>query len=104
MWWRVLNSSGARYGPLADSCGKVMKVGLLKGLVISSIVKVCRIQWARGVSRGFAPARLLGLCVRILPEAWMFVNFGCCVLRSRDFRDEIVTRPEQYYRVWCVCV
>jgi hypothetical protein len=59
MLWQVLNSSGARYGLLAERCGKVMKFGLFKGQEISSIVKVWRTQWASGLSREFAPARLL---------------------------------------------
>jgi hypothetical protein len=34
--------------------------------------------WPRGLRRGFAAARLLGLWVRIPPEAWMSVCFECC--------------------------
>ena len=67
MWWQVLNSSGAGYGLVADSCGMIKKVCLLKGQVNSSIVEQRHTQKARGLSRVPAPARLLGLCVRILP-------------------------------------
>jgi hypothetical protein len=47
---------------------------------------------------------LLGLWVRIPPRAWMSVSCGCCVLSGRGFCDGLITRPEESYRVWCVCV
>jgi len=28
----------------------------------------------------------------------------CCVLSGRDFCDELITRPEESYRLWCVAV
>jgi hypothetical protein len=36
-------------------------------------------QWPRGLRRGFAAARLLGLRVRIPPGAWMCVSCECCL-------------------------
>jgi hypothetical protein len=51
---------------------------------------------------GFTAARLLGLWVRIPPRAWMSVCCDCCVLSGRGLCDELVTRPEESYRVWCV--
>ena len=44
-------------------------------------------------------ARLLRLCVRIPPGGWMSV---CCVLSGRGLCDELITRPEESYRLWCV--
>jgi hypothetical protein len=38
---------------------------------------------------------------KIPPGAWMFV---CCVLSGRGLCDELITRPEQSYRLWCVVV
>jgi len=39
----------------------------------------CRSQWPRGLRRRPTAARLLRLCVRIPPEAWMFVvSVVCC--------------------------
>jgi len=32
----------------------------------------------------------------------MFVCCKCCVLSGRGFYDELVTRPEESYRLWCV--
>jgi len=28
----------------------------------------------------------------------------CCVLSGRGLCDELITRPEEYYRLWCVVV
>ena len=39
-----------------------------------------RSQWLRGLRRGSAAARLLGLRVRISLGAWMSVPSECCVL------------------------
>ena len=54
--------------------------------------------------RGSAAARLLRLRVRIPPWAWMSVCCGCCVLSGRGLCDELITRPEDSYRLWCVVV
>jgi len=61
-----------------------------------------RSQWPRGVRRRSAAARLLRLWVRIPPGAWMFVCCECCVLSGRCLCDELLTRPEKSYRLWCV--
>jgi hypothetical protein len=34
----------------------------------------------------------------------MFVLCECCVLSGRDLCDELITRPEESYRLWCVVV
>jgi hypothetical protein len=34
----------------------------------------------------------------------MFVCCECCVLSGRGFCDELATRPEESYRLWCVVV
>jgi hypothetical protein len=39
-----------------------------------------------------------------LDEAWMFVCYGCCLLSGRCQCDELITRPEKSYRMWCVVV
>ena len=57
-----------------------------------------------GRRRRSAAARLLGLWVRIPPEAWMFVCSECCVLSGRGLCDELIIRPEESYRLWCVFV
>ena len=61
-----------------------------------------RSQWSRGLRRRSAAARLLRSCVRIPPGAWIFVCCECCVLSGRGFCDELMTRPEESYRLCCV--
>ena len=34
----------------------------------------------------------------------MFVWCVCCVLSGRGLCDELITRPEESYRLWCVVV
>src|SRR5215475_2266155 len=58
------------------------------------------------ISAGEQPqaARLLRSWVRIPPGAWIFV---CCeyrVLSGRGLCDELITRPEESYRLCCVVV
>ena len=44
-------------------------------------------------------AHLLRLWVRIPPEAWMYVCCECCVLSGTDLCEELITRPEESYRL-----
>ena len=64
----------------------------------------CRSQWPRGLRRRSSAARLLSSWVPIPPEAWMFVCCECCVLSGRGLCDELITRPEESYRLWRVVV
>ena len=66
--------------------------------------KYCLSQWSRGLRRRSAAARLLRSWVRIATGVWMFVCFECCVLSGRGLCDELITRPEESYRLWCVVV
>jgi hypothetical protein len=34
----------------------------------------------------------------------MFVFFECCVFSDTGICDELITRPEEPYRLWCVVV
>ena len=63
-----------------------------------------RSQWPRGLRRRSKAARLLRSSVRIQPEAWIFVCCECCVLSGRGLCDELITRPEESYRLCCVVV
>jgi len=65
---------------------------------------MCRSQGPRGLRGRSAAARLLRSWVRIPQWAWMFVCCECCVLSGRGLCDELITRPEESYRVWCVVV
>jgi len=78
-----------------------MTVGF--GFSVPSIL-VGRSQWPCGLRRRSAAARLLRSWFRIPPGAWMFVCCECCVLSGRGLCDELITRPEKSYRLWCVVV
>ena len=47
-------------------------------------------------------ARLLRPWVRIPPGEWIFVCCECRVLSGRGLCDELITRPEEPYRICCV--
>ena len=49
-------------------------------------------------------ARLLRSWVRIPPGAWVSVCCECYVLSGRGLCDELITRPEEFYRLWCVAL
>ena len=63
-----------------------------------------RSQRPRGLRPRSAAACLLRSWVRIPPGAWMFVCCECCVLSGRGLCDELITCPEESYRMWCVIV
>jgi len=64
----------------------------------------CRFQWPRCLRRRSTAVRLLRSWVRIPPGGWMFVCRECCVLSGRGLCDELITSPEESYRLWCVVV
>jgi hypothetical protein len=83
---------------------KTASVGLQFSLIwrrcqLLSPVPVAVRSWRRS-----AAARLLRSWVRILPGSWMFVCCECCVLSGRGLCDELITRPEESYRLWSVVV
>jgi len=48
---------------------------------------------------GRSPAEIVGLNPT---GAWMSVCCECCVLSGRGLCEELITRPEESYRLWCV--
>ena len=52
-------------------------------------------------SAGRSPAEIVGLNPT---GVWIFVCCECRVLSGRGLCDELVTRPEESYRLWCVTV
>jgi hypothetical protein len=66
------------------------------------IVMPCRSQWPCGLRRRSSASRLLRLWVRIPPATWMSVWCDCCVLSCRGLCDELITRPVESYRLWCL--
>ena len=74
-------------------------------LILNYLLNILRrSQWPRGLRRRSRAARLLRSWVRIPPAAWMPVCCECCVLSGRGLCDELTTRPEESYRLWCVVV
>ena len=49
-------------------------------------------------------ALLLRLWVWIPPEGSMLFSCECCVLSGRGLWDGLITRPGEFYRLWCVVV
>jgi hypothetical protein len=45
---------------------------------------------------GRSPAEFVGSNLNV---AWIFVCCECCVLSGRGFCDELITRPEESYRL-----
>jgi len=58
-----------------------------------------RSQWPRGIRRGSAAARSLGLWIRISLLVWMSVCCECFVFSGRGLCDEAIPRPNEPYRV-----
>ena len=58
----------------------------------------------RGLRRRSAADRLLRSWVRIPPGSWMFLCCEFYVLSGRGLCDELITRPVESYRLWCVVV
>ena len=50
---------------------------------------------------GSSPTEILGSNPT---GAWMSVCCECCVLSGRGLCDELITHPEESYRLWCVVV
>ena len=62
---------------------------------------VSRCHWPLSLTGRYAAARLLRLWVRIPPGAWTFV---VSVVSGGGLCDELITLPEESYRLWCVVV
>ena len=64
------------------------------------------VEFEPRISAGERPtaARLLRSWVRIPPGAWIFVCCECRVLPGRGLCDELITRPEESYRLCYVVV
>ena len=64
---------------------------------------VSRSHWPCGLRHRSSAIRLLRLWVRIPPGTWMFLCCDCRVLSDRGLCDELITRPEESYRLrWAV--
>jgi hypothetical protein len=80
------------------------KAAALYTRIRTGMLSVRRSQWPRGLKCRSAAARPLRSWVRIPPETWIFVCCQYCVLSGRGLCDELITRPEESYRLCCVVV
>ena len=55
-------------------------------------------------SLGLRPLAWWDCGFRIPPRVWMSGCCECCVLSGRGLCDEMITRPEEFYWLWCVVV
>jgi hypothetical protein len=56
-------------------------------------------------SKAWVCSRLLAGIVGSNPTGiWMSVSCECCVLAGKGLCVGLITRPEESYRLWCVCV
>ena len=53
-----------------------------------------------GERRGRSPAEIVGSN----PTGGMGVCYECCELSGRSLCYELISRPEESYRLWCVVV
>ena len=53
------------------------------------------------MATGSSPAEIVGSNPT---GAWIFVCCECRVLSGRGLCDELITRPEEPYQLWCVVV
>jgi hypothetical protein len=56
------------------------------------------------LTRVSAAARPLRLWVGMSPGTWMLVCCEWCILSGRGLCDELITRPVECYRLWCLVV
>jgi len=54
--------------------------------------------------KGACGRSLAGIARSNPAGAWMFVCCECCVLSGRGLCDELITRPEEAYQLYCVIV
>ena len=96
LWFNPLNPE---WNPI---CYLLALLGAHHFLHVSRI-RVKSLTFRRLIVSGRA-ARLLRSWVRIPPGAWIFVCCECRVLSGRGLCDELITHPEESYRLSCVVV
>jgi hypothetical protein len=66
-------------------CTATNRCSQTQQFIVIKLCALCPSQWPRGLRRGFAAARLLGVWVRIPPGSSMFVTCDWCELWGRGF-------------------
>ena len=99
---QYLKTYTALLNSLSTVNGKIYNIQWQKVSVDVVLVYCRRSQWPRSLRLRSTAARLLRSWVRIPPGAWMSICCERCVLSGRGLYDELITRPEESYRLWCV--
>jgi hypothetical protein len=94
-------SSSSHYDPILTARSNNQRFVLLHFLCLKP---KCRSKWPCCLRSRSVATHLLRLWVRIPPWAWMSFRREYCVLSDRGLCDELITRPEEPYRLWCVVV
>jgi len=81
----------------------VLPLGSCSALLFVCVRRLCGLVRC-GDYRVLQAARVLRSWVRIPPGAWIFVCCECRVLSGRGLCDELITHPEESYRLCCVVV
>ena len=100
--YRTVLKPEACRGRIASADHLHKQLGLDKKSYYKVNCACSRSQWPRGLRRTSAAVRLLRSWVWIPPGAWMSVCCECLVLSGRGLCDELITCPEESYRLWCV--
>ena len=106
-WWTEISGSRYRLSFLEIISQELLRKVLL--LRRSSLLHLplrphCRSQCPHGLIRRSVASRLLRLWIRFPQGTWMFVCCECCVVSDRGLCEELITRPEESYWLWCVVV
>jgi len=72
-----------------------------KRILLERYENYSRLRWPRGLGRGFAASHLQRLRIRF-PPVVVNVCCWCCVLSRMCIG--LITRPEEFYWVWCLWV
>jgi hypothetical protein len=91
--WRMFNPLSPELNPIC----------YLLALLAHDFLHVSRIR-VKSLTLRPAAAHLLKSWVRIPRGTWIFVCCECRVLSGRGLCDELITRPEESYRLFCVVV
>ena len=67
---------------------------------ISADADLSRWDLSRWAACGRSPAEIVGS--NPTGGAWIFACCECRVLSGRGLCDELITRPEESYRLWCI--
>ena len=104
-WFSYFTSGVKTWGSATKFTRSVISSAIRTDLVETCCEDGCQVRshCPSRLRRGSAAVRLLGLRVRIPPVAWMSVSCERLVLSSRGPCYGPSPRPEESYRLCCLC-